>query len=124
MLRTADREAARSAQRRIRAAVLDAGAPDADDADDAALREAEAHTAGEPPVAVAAHWDVAVDPATVRTLLAAVAERAGLDIVAVIAERDVRELDRALHPAEPLRKLGRPDLRFLCSQARCPAAEH
>ena len=98
VLDEADREAARSAQRRIRAAVLDAGAPDADDADDAALREAEAHTAGEPPVAVAAHWDVAVDPATVRTLLAAVAERAVVHLTYrsvhadALTERDVEPL--------------------------------
>ncbi|MBN6862331.1 helix-turn-helix transcriptional regulator, partial [Micrococcus luteus] len=98
VLDEADREAARSAQRRIRAAVLDAGAPDADDADDAALQEAEAHTAGEPPVAVAAHWDVAVDPATVRTLLAAVAERAVVHLTYrsvhadALTERDVEPL--------------------------------
>ncbi|MDY6055406.1 helix-turn-helix transcriptional regulator [Micrococcus sp.] len=61
-----DRAAARSAQARIHAGLVDAGqAPSA--AED--LPELRA------PAAVSAHWDVVVDPGTVRRLLTAIAER-------------------------------------------------
>ena len=100
VLDDADRAAARSAQRRIAEAVLDAGGAAASAADDEALAEAEAGTAPTPAPggAVAAHWDVAVDPETVRTLLAAIAERRVLRLdyrsvhADALSERDVEPL--------------------------------
>lgn len=72
VLPEADRAAARSAQRRIRDRLIAAGEAVGTDAETAALLDAPA--AGAAP-AVAAHWDVVVDPETVRTLLAAIAAR-------------------------------------------------
>lgn len=103
VLDAADRAAARSAQRRIREAVLDAGGPAAEAAeaaDDEALREAEAGVSAGPGAgaAVAAHWDVAVDPAVVRTLLAAIAERS----VVRLAYRSVHADELTERDVEPL----------------------
>lgn len=95
VLTDADRDAARSAQRRIRACLVDAGQDVADDAPAASTGEG-GPTADEG--AVVAHWDVAVDPETVRTLLAAIAERAVLRLryhgvrTDQVTERDVEPL--------------------------------
>lgn len=95
VLTDADRDAARSAQRRIRACLVDAGQDVADDAPAASTGEG-GPTADEG--AVVAHWDVAVDPETVRTLLEAIAERAVLRLryhgvrTDQVTERDVEPL--------------------------------
>lgn len=95
VLTDADRDAARSAQRRIRACLVDAGQDVADDAPAASTGEG-GPTADEG--AVVAHWDVAVDPETVRALLAAIAERAVLRLryhgvrTDQVTERDVEPL--------------------------------
>lgn len=95
VLTDADRDAARSAQRRIRACLVDAGQDVADDAPAASTGEGGPTADGG---AVVAHWDVAVDPETVRTLLAAIAERAVLRLryhgvrTDQVTERDVEPL--------------------------------
>lgn len=95
VLTDADRDAARSAQRRIRACLVDAGQDVADDAPAASTGEGGPTADGG---AVVAHWDVAVDPETVRTLLAAIAERAVLCLryhgvrTDQVTERDVEPL--------------------------------
>ncbi|MCG7421300.1 WYL domain-containing protein [Micrococcus porci] len=89
-----DREAARSAQRRIRASLADAGQSHAGSADAEAPRDGT----GKEPGAVVAHWDVVADPDTVRTLLDAVAERAVVHLryhgvrSDAVTERDVEPL--------------------------------
>lgn len=95
VLTDADRDAARSAQRRIRACLVDAGQDVADDAPAASTGEGGPTADGG---AVVAHWDVAVDPETVRALLAAIAERAVLRLryhgvrTDQVTERDVEPL--------------------------------
>ncbi|MDO4238631.1 YafY family protein [Micrococcus sp.] len=96
VLTDAERDAARSAQRRIRASLVDAGQDVPADPVPApgGTEGAGADDGG----AVVAHWDVAVDPETVRTLLAAIAERAVVRLryhgvrTDEVTERDVEPL--------------------------------
>ncbi|WP_415783829.1 helix-turn-helix transcriptional regulator, partial [Micrococcus flavus] len=113
VLTDADRDAARSAQRRIRASLADAGQDVADDAPAASVGDG-ASIADEG--AVVAHWDVAVDPETVRTLLAAIAERAVLR-VQYHGVRTDEVTDRDVEPLAVVQERTRLYLQAWCRRA-------
>lgn len=113
VLTDADRDAARSAQRRIRASLAHAGQDVADDAPAASVGEG-ASIADEG--AVVAHWDVAVDPETVRTLLAAIAERAVLR-VRYHGVRTDEVTDRDVEPLAVVQERTRLYLQAWCRRA-------
>ncbi|MEO4039840.1 WYL domain-containing protein [Micrococcaceae bacterium Sec6.3] len=115
VLPAADREAARSAQRRIRERLIAAGEPLAEDPESAALLDAPTPGAAGP-AAVVAHWDVAVDPETVRTLLDAIAEHRVLRL-RYHAVRSDTQSERDVEPLAVVQDRTRLYLHAWCREA-------